>query len=87
MNSYLEPSIHAYKLLNQVTQSLNIHESPEISVQNGNAGKIIASCNKTIEANYNEKKTKELLKYYIACSFFEDYNLEYEGDYSDELLN
>lgn len=87
MNSYLEPSIHAYKLLNQVTQSLNINEPPEISVQNGNVSKIIESCNKTIEENFDEKRTRELLKYYIACTFFEDYNLEYDDDYSDELLN
>lgn len=87
VETYLEPSIYAYKLLNKVTQSLNINEPPEMSVQNGNVGKIITYCNKTIEANYNEKRTRELLKYYIARSFFADYNLESDEDYSDELLN
>jgi len=87
LETYFEPSIFAYKLLNEVTQSLNIDETPEKSVQNGNVSKIISSCAKSIEENYHEKRTKELLKYYIARSFFEDYNLESDDDYSNELLN
>ena len=87
MNAYLEPSIPAYKLLNEITEALHINETPEISVQNGNVSKIISSCAETIEKKYDSKRTRELLKYYIARSFFADYNLEADDDYSDELLN
>ena len=71
----------------EVTKSLQINETPEISVMNGNVQKIILECNKIIEDNYVEKRTKELLKYYVAHSFFEDYDLESDDDYLDEMIN
>ncbi|MEE9430514.1 MAG: hypothetical protein V3V16_05695 [Melioribacteraceae bacterium] len=81
MNTYYEPSISAYKLLEEVTRTLNISETPEVSLVNGNVTKIIQSCNAIIDANETEKNIKELLKYYIARSFFDDYNLGVEDDY------
>lgn len=87
MESYFEQSISAYRLVNQVTRSMRIDEPPEISVQNGNVEKIILECTRIIEENYTDKKVKELLKYYVAHSFFEDYDIENDEDYSDELLN
>ncbi|MCB9207480.1 MAG: hypothetical protein H6610_04580 [Ignavibacteriales bacterium] len=87
MNTYLEKSISAYKLVNKVTKLLEIDETPEISVQNGNVEKIILTCFKIIEQNYSDKRSKELLKYYVAHSFFEDYDLENHNDFSDELVN
>jgi len=87
MNSYFEPSISAYKLMNEVTKKLDIKEIPSISVQNGNAKKIIGECVRVIESKYSEKRTKELLKYYVAHSFFEDYDLESDEDYSDQMFN
>jgi len=87
LETYFEKSISAYKLINEVTKSLQIDETPEISVQNGNVALIISKCIKMIEENYEEKKTKELLKYYVAHSFFEDYDLESDDDYEDEYLN
>ena len=82
MNTYYEPSISAYNLLQEVTKSLNITEAPEVSILNGNVNKIIQNCNAIIDSNETENNTKELLKYYIARSFFEDYDLGVEDDYS-----
>jgi len=82
MNTYYELSITAYILLQEVTKSLNIFEAPEVSVANGNLSRIIQSCNELIEANEPKQKTRELLKYYIVRSFFEDYDLGVEDDYS-----
>ena len=87
METYFEKSISAYKLINEVSKSLKIDEAPETSVLNGNAGKIISKCVEIIEANYSERKTRELLKYYVLHSFFEDYDLESDDDYSDEWIN
>ena len=87
LESYFEQSISAYKLVNQVTRSMKIDEPPEISVQNGNVEKIILECTRIIEENYQDKRVRELLKYYVAHSFFEDYDIENDEDYSDELLN
>lgn len=87
MNSYFEQSISAYKLVKHVTKAMKIEETPEISVQNGNVQKIISECNRIIEENYQSKRTKELLKYYVAHSFFEDYDIEIDKDYSDKLFN
>ena len=87
LETYFEQSISAYKLIEAVTKSLQINETPEISVMNGNVQKIILECNNIIENSYNEKRTRELLKYYVAHSFFEDYDLESNEDYSDEILN
>ena len=87
LNAYFEKSISAYKLINQVTKALKIDETPEISVQNGNANKIISICFKHIDKNVPNKKSRELLKYYVAHSFFEDYDLENDEAYSDKLLN
>jgi len=87
LNAYFEKSISAYKLVNQVTKSLEIDEAPEISVQNGNVQKIISVCFRFIEDNYESKNTRELLKYYVAHSFFEDYDLESSEDYADKLVN
>ncbi len=87
MESYFEQSISAYKLVNQVTRSMKIDEAPEISVQNGNVEKIILECTRLIEENYQDKRVRELLKYYVAHSFFEDYNIENDEDYCDEMLN
>lgn len=87
LETYFEQSISAYKLVNQVTKSLEIDETPEISVQNGNVSKIISKCIQIIDDSYNEKRTRELLKYYVAHSFFEDYDLESDDDYLDEYIN
>jgi hypothetical protein len=87
LESYFEQSISAYKLVNQVTRSMKIDEPPEISVQNGNVEKIILECTRIIEENYKDKRVRELLKYYVAHSFFEDYDIEIDEDYNDELLN
>ena len=87
METYFEQSISAYRLINQVTKSLEIDEAPIESVQNGNVSKIISMCIQIIDNNYEEKKTRELLKYYVAHSFFEDYDLESDDDYSDEYIN
>ena len=87
METYFEQSISAYRLINQVTKSLEINEAPEISVQNGNVSKIISKCIQIIDSNYEEKRTRELLKYYVAHSFFEDYDLESDDDYNDEYVN
>lgn len=86
MNPYLEQSISAYKIVKSVTKSLNIDEAPSMSVLNGNVNKIITECIKIIESNYKDKRTKELIKYYIAHSFFEGYDLENQ-DFDDDLLN
>ena len=83
MKTYYEPSISAYNILQEVTRSLNITETPEVSLTNGNVNKIIQNCNAIIDSNDTEKNTKELLKYYIARSFFEDYDLGIEGDYAN----
>lgn len=87
LESYFEQSISAYKLINQVTRSMKINEPPEISVQNGNVEKIILECTRIIEENYLNKKVRELLKYYVAHSFFEDYDIEVNEDNSHKLLN
>jgi hypothetical protein len=87
LESYFEQSISAYKLVNQVTRSMKIDEPPEISVQNGNVEKIILECTRIIEENYKDKRVRELLKYYVAHSFFEDYDIEIDEGYNDELLN
>ena len=87
LETYFEQSISAYKLVQEVTKSLEIDETPETSVLNGNVGLIISKCVEVIEQNYKEKKIRELLKYYVAHSFFEDYNLESDDDYFDEYLN
>ena len=87
METYFEKSFSAYKLVNEVTKALQIDEAPEISVQNGNVGKIISKCVQIIEQNYSEKRTRELLKYYVAHSFFEDYDIESDADYEDEWIN
>ena len=81
MKTYYEPSISAYNLLQEVTKSLNITETPEVSLTNGNVNKIIQNCNAIIDSYETEMDTKELLKYYIARSFIEDYDLGIEGDY------
>ncbi len=83
MKTYFEPSIFAYNLLQEVTKSLNITETPEVSLTNGNVNKIIQNCNAIIDSKETEKNTKELLKYYIARSFFEDYDLGIEDDYAN----
>jgi len=82
VKTYYEPSISAYNLLQEVTRSLNINEAPEVSITNGNVNKIIQNCNDIIDSNETENNVKELLKYYIARSFFEDYDLGIEEDYS-----
>lgn len=87
LETYFEQSISAYRLINKVTKSLEIDEAPEISVQNGNVSKIISKCIQIIESNYEEKRTRELLKYYVAHSFFEDYDLESDDDYNNEYIN
>ena len=87
METYFEKSFTAYKLVNEVTKALQIDEAPEISVQNGNVGKIISKCIQIIEENYKEKRTKELMKYYVAHSFFEDYDLESDENFDDEWIN
>lgn len=87
MNPYLEQSFSAYKLVNEVTKDLQIDEPPEISVLNGNVSKIISRCIQIIDENYTEKKTRELLKYYVAHSFFEDYDLEIEEEYDEYEIN
>lgn len=87
METYYETSIYAYHVLREVSDILKINEAPRISLLNGNANKIISTCNKIIEAKFNEKRMRELIKYYIAHSFFEDYDLESDDDYSNELLN
>ena len=87
METYFEQSISAYRLVNQVSKSLQINEAPAMSVMNGNVTKIIAKCVQIIENNYEEKRTRELLKYYVAHSFFEDYDLESDDDYFDEYIN
>ncbi|MCP5061417.1 MAG: hypothetical protein GY936_03015 [Ignavibacteriae bacterium] len=83
MKTYYEPSIFAYNLLQEVTKSLNITETPEVSLTNGNVNKIIQNCNAIIDSKETETNTKELLKYYIVRSFFEDYDLGIEDDYSN----
>lgn len=87
METYFEQSISAYKLINQVLKSLEINEAPEMSVMNGNVNKIISTCIRIIEDSYSEKRTRELLKYYVVHSYFEDYDLESDDDYSDEYVN
>jgi hypothetical protein len=87
LETYFEQSISAYKLINEVTRSLQINEAPEMSVLNGNVGIIISKCIQIIDKNYEEKRIRELLKYYVAHSFFEDYDLEKDEDFSDEYLN
>ncbi|MBI1931465.1 MAG: hypothetical protein HYS24_02880 [Ignavibacteriales bacterium] len=87
METYFEPSISAYFLINEVSKKLSIDEIPEKSVMNGNAKKIISECVRIIETNYNEKRTRELLKYYVAHSFFEDYDLENEENFLDQVIN
>ena len=87
LDNYFEKSFSAYKLVNEVSKSLEIDEPPEISVFNGNVSKIISRCIQIIDANYSEKKTRELLKYYVAHSFFQDYDLENDEDYEDYEIN
>ena len=87
METYFEPSISAYFLINEVSKKLSIDEIPETSVMNGNAKQIISECVRIIETNYNEKRTRELLKYYVAHSFFEDYDLENEENFLDQVIN
>lgn len=87
MDTYFEQSISAYNLINEVSKSLEINEAPAESVLNGNVEKIISKCIQLIEDNYSDKKTRELLKYYVAHSFFEDYNLESDDEFLDEYLN
>ena len=87
MHTYFEPSISAYMLINQVSKSLDIDEHPAQSVQNGNVSKIISECIKIIEAEYTEKRTRELLKYYVAHNFFEDYDLESNENFKGQILN
>ncbi len=87
METYFEQSISAYKLINEVLKSLQINEAPEMSVMNGNVNRIISKCIHIIENSYSEKRTRELLKYYVAHSYFEDYDLESDEDYSDEYVN
>ncbi len=83
METYYTPSISAYILLNEVLDLLKIEETPEKSVRNGNVNKIISSCNKIIEHNYSDGNVKELLKYYIARSYFDDYTLEIEEEFQN----
>jgi len=83
MDTYYAPSISAYIILNEVLDLLKIEETPEKSVKNGNASKIISSCNEIIDHNYKDGNTKELLKYYIVRSFFDDYNLEIEEEFEN----
>ncbi len=83
METYYTPSISAYILLNEVLDLLKIEETPEKSVRNGNVSKIISSCNKIIEHNYSDGNVKELLKYYIARSYFDDYTLEIEEEFQN----
>ena len=87
LETYFEQSIYAYKLINEVSKSLEINEAPAESVLNGNVEKIIRRCIQIIDENYEQKKIKELLKYYVAHSFFEDYDLESEINYMDEYIN
>lgn len=75
-NNYYEESIPAYIVLKEVCEILDIDEIPLISVQNGNVRKILTSCCKMIEDNYDEKGTRELMKYHIAYSFFDEYDLD-----------
>ena len=58
MKTYYEPSISAYNILQEVTRSLNITETPEVSLTNGNVNKIIQNCNAIIDSNDTEKKLK-----------------------------
>ncbi len=87
LETYFEQSISAYKLINEVSRSLQINEAPAMSVLNGNVEKIIRKCIEIIDENYQEKRIRELLKYYVAHSFFEDYDLENEINYMDEYIN
>jgi hypothetical protein len=87
LETYFEKSISAYKLINEVTKALQIDEAPEISVQNGNVEKIILTCFKIIEENYLDNRSRELLKYYVAHSFFQDYDLENHDDFYSETIN
>lgn len=87
LETYFEQSISAYKLINEVSRSLKINEAPAMSVLNGNVEKIIRKCIQIIDQNYEEKKIRELLKYYVAHSFFEDYDLEKDINYMDEYIN
>jgi hypothetical protein len=87
LETYFEQSISAYKLVQEVSKSLKIDETPETSVFNGNVSKIISKCVQVIDQNYSEKKIRELLKYYVAHSFFPDYTLEGSDDFFDEYLN
>jgi len=85
-NNYFEHSISAYFVLAEVYEMLEIDEIPSKSVQNGNVSKIISEGNKIIDAKFCEKGTKELLKYYIARSFFDDYDIEGD-DFTNEVPN
>ena len=87
MESYFENSIAAYKLISEVLKSLKIDETPADSVLNGNVSKIIQRCIEIIDENYEERKTRELLKYYVAHSYFEDYDLESDEDYDENEIN
>ncbi|MBK8945742.1 MAG: hypothetical protein IPM32_10815 [Ignavibacteriae bacterium] len=87
MDAYFEPSISAYFLINEVSRKLSINEIPEISVKNGNVNKIISECVRIIESNYDEKRMRELLKYYVAHSFFEDYDLENDEPFANQIVN
>lgn len=87
METYFEQSISAYKIVNEVTKSLKIDEAPEMSVLNGNVNKIISKCIQIIDANYEEKRVRELLKYYVAHSFFHDYDLESDEEYYEYEIN
>ena len=85
-NNYFKHSISAYFVLAEVYEMLKIDEIPSKSVQNGNVSKIFSEGNKIINAKFGEKGTRELLKYYMARSFFDDYDVEGD-DFTNEVPN
>ncbi len=69
MELYYETSLSAYILLQEVKKELDIRETPEESLKNGNYKKIIKRCYKVIEERYPDLKNQERLKHYISNIF------------------
>ncbi len=84
MESYYEPSISAYILLQDVMNEMKIHTSLDECRKSGIDKKIIQRCNRLIDKTFKNEKKREILKHFIASSFSNNMNTYMEDDIYDD---
>ena len=86
MELYYEPSVSAYILLQEVMNELRVKKPIEEIRKNCNVKKILRKCNKIIDERYPDEDYREKLKFFIANTFSNDFNV-YFDDLSVQNVN